>query len=358
MKPAIIHCVLSLAMSLIAALPVFATPQTQAVSSPDLRGIEAERLNRHLLERLENLQNTDGSWGPMIHSISATTAETLQNYHVSTTSFAILALHGSGSTMSRGRYMKTIRNGVAWLRKEQNMSTGMFSNLAGNEALVAQAVATLAMSEVYCFTKSPLMKRSARKGLDAILHLQRPHQAWPATTSEQAPSDVLTTSWMLHALIIGQDCKIAVPETSLDCGLEWLSKQPGNYAGSRWMFLQLLRSPPKDWDTKIGPPQAQQLGERSEQIRLATSRLSIPNQDGQLERGYYLTHARMLWNPSAWRDGHQMAIADFHARATPSALRPLAARTAALQALILQAKYRYSPQYPRMVKVLLPSANK
>ena len=177
MKQSIIHGVFILAMSLLAALPVFAIPQTQATSSPDLRGIEAERLNRHLLKRLEDLQNVDGFWGPTALSQSTTTADTLHNYQVSTTSFALLALHGSGSTVSRGRYMETIRDGVGWLRDRQDMSTGLFSKLDGKDALVTHAVASLAMAEVFHFSQSPLIKRNARKGIAAILYFQRPHQA-------------------------------------------------------------------------------------------------------------------------------------------------------------------------------------
>jgi hypothetical protein len=84
-----------------------------------------------------------------------------------TTGLVLLAFLGAGETHKHGRYKKMVRNGLKWLKQQQDPA-GFF---APQEDRGGHAIAALAMAEAYCLTSSPLFKQSATVGIQAVERL-------------------------------------------------------------------------------------------------------------------------------------------------------------------------------------------
>ncbi len=329
MKISIAYGLMVGAMSLLAALPIFAQPQSQRfnINTPELK---AEHLAGQLLRQLAKQQYDDGSWGYSSQTSRRASEATRHNHRVGTTGLAVMAFLGQGSTMSKGYFRPNVRNGIKWLRDVQSMHTGLFSNPDGEGALVAHAIATIAMAEAYYFDKSPLLKRNARKASTAIFNSQVPYQAWRRMPSATGACDVMTTSWMVHALITIQDCNITVPDTSLYSGIDWLVSQPGTDASSRWLFLQLLRPKPEFAEAAGCHHLASYMQTRVDQIRRNPPKLNHPESDAHLEQGYFLSQAIHHWGNPNWHDHHRDTILRHHRGQKPTIFHLLPARTLAL----------------------------
>lgn len=299
-----------------------------------------------LLERLNFRQTKDGWWSPQRNLSTLESPASKRNQTVATTAFALLAFSGSGHTLNRGQYRTTLRDGVGWLRAQQDLSTGLFTDTEGDDALFAHAVATLALAESYYFSKSPLLKRNLRKATNAIFDLQRPYSAWPAFDDEDSSLDVVTTSWMLHALLVASDCKIQVPSTAIDSGMDWLLSQNSADARCRWIFLELMRPKPDGWKHDQAHPLSPLIGVFVEQQRRDPPYLLNQSDHQKLEAGYFFAHAVHQWGSPRWINGHSGLIKRFHSTYRHGLVRPVSNRTAALQALILQSRYRYARTYP------------
>ena len=130
----------------------------------NLRSSSGEENNRmgsvdHALEWLRLRQRPDGSW----------------DGDVQTTGLVLLAYLGGGQTHKAGRFKKTVRAGLKYLKRQQ-AADGWFTS---RRDPAGQAIATLALCEAHLETKSPIFKASAQQGL-ACLELIGPARD-PAT---------------------------------------------------------------------------------------------------------------------------------------------------------------------------------
>jgi len=120
------------------------------------------------LGRLASTQNADGTWGD-----------------VADTALVLLAFleAGEGETHKSGPHHRQIRAGLASLKQRQHRD-GRFGD---SDSARPHALATLAMTEAYRLTNSPLFKQSARQGLALILEDPgAPRSAWAGSALRAA----------------------------------------------------------------------------------------------------------------------------------------------------------------------------
>jgi hypothetical protein len=96
------------------------------------------------------------------------------------TGLALLAFLSAGETHKHGRYKKTVKYGLRFLKQIQHPD-GIFAKLGDARAPLDHAIATTAMVEAYGTTASPLFKQSAQlaiEGLQTLKDLIGSDAAW------------------------------------------------------------------------------------------------------------------------------------------------------------------------------------
>jgi len=83
------------------------------------------------------------------------------------TGLALLAFLSAGESHKHGKYKRTVRNGLKFLKQIQRPD-GCFMLPNTPRSNRDHAIATLAMVEAYAITASPLFKQSAQQGVNAI----------------------------------------------------------------------------------------------------------------------------------------------------------------------------------------------
>ncbi len=142
------------------------------------------------------------------------------------TGLSILAFLGAGETHKHGRYKKTVREGLKYLKQIQD-SEGCFGPRDSDDFLLQHAICTLAMSEAYGLTASPLFKQSAQSGIDFLVAAVRPGaDAWGRKVRD-SQVDAATSFWAICVLKSAKAAGRRVPQESFAGFRAWLSKATG-----------------------------------------------------------------------------------------------------------------------------------
>jgi hypothetical protein len=189
-------------------------------------------------------QKPDGSWDPggstVRHEFDPQEAGPTQS-DIGATSLALLAILTTGDTHKTGRYRKTVRSGMKILVKFQKSDSALVSE-SGPDLHRQRALATLALTEVYRKTHSPLFQAAAQHGIDVLVR-DRP-----------AVRDAKTRAWILLAFSSARLGGLDVPaEAGLDDALREFSAPNDS---TEWFFATLAafrggRPAWKPWIAKI-----------------------------------------------------------------------------------------------------------
>jgi hypothetical protein len=137
------------------------------------------------------------------------------------TAFGLLPFLGAGITHKAPlekrsiNYQKTVEAGLKYLMAKQNKE-GDFGG-----GMYSHGLACIAMCEAYGLTTDPLLKISAQRGIDYIVHAQGPGGGWdygPRSTR----IDTSVGGWQLMALKSGQMAGLNVPTATLKGAEKWL----------------------------------------------------------------------------------------------------------------------------------------
>ncbi len=98
----------------------------------------------------------------------------------------------------RIRFADTVRNGLRWLRDQQD-AEGSFARQEG-EFMYDHAIPALAMTEAaWLVTGTPLYKAPAQRGIDFLVQAQNPGAGWRYSVRPHV-SDTSVTGWAVMAL--------------------------------------------------------------------------------------------------------------------------------------------------------------
>ncbi|KAA0209560.1 hypothetical protein EDM80_14770 [bacterium] len=160
---------------------------------------------------------------------------------VALTSLCILAFTASGQGPRHGPYASTVRKAMLFVRKAQ----GNHGGFAGDEQFApffGQALATLAMAELYALSGDIHLRQSAQAALDFTLQRRIPFSGWGPAPGVQQPS-LFETCMHAFAFLGAQQCGIGFecPRTweGVAKALEWLARQPKSKPAENAEFEEL-----------------------------------------------------------------------------------------------------------------------
>jgi len=179
------------------------------------------------LEWLKEHQDEEGMWdcdGFMKHDENAPVCDGAGNamYDPGVSGLALLAFLGAGETHKHGRYQKTVREGLRYLKQIQDPE-GCFGPRQSNHFTYNHAIGALAMAEAYGMTGSPLFKASAQNAIDFVHKCQNPYLAWRYGVRPQ-DNDTSVTGWMVMALKSAKISGLRVDDAAFQGVKAWLDK--------------------------------------------------------------------------------------------------------------------------------------
>lgn len=131
------------------------------------------------------------------------------HYDLGVTGLALLAFLGAGETHKHGRFKRSVREGLKYLKQVQD-DEGCFGPRERGDFIYHHTIAALAMCEVFKLTLSPLFKQSAQQGVDFLVN--RPH---PDTT---------VTVCALLTLVSAREAGLRVDEQAFAAARRWLDQ--------------------------------------------------------------------------------------------------------------------------------------
>jgi Ca-activated chloride channel homolog len=186
------------------------------------------------LEWLKNHQHSDGYWDSdgfeAQCKLNRCGGKGQAHRDPGVTGLAALAFLGTGETHKTGRYRRTVRNALKYLKAIQD-AEGCFGPRTHASFLLDHAQAALAMIEAYALTGSPLFKQSAQNAVDFILKSQNPDLGW-GRGERALENDVGVTAWMVLALQAAKEAgKLRVEPKAVAAALAWLDKTTDRATG-------------------------------------------------------------------------------------------------------------------------------
>jgi hypothetical protein len=160
------------------------------------------------LQWLAQHQSVSGGWSnhAFHESGKCTCSEPGQLFDVAGTAFGLLPFLGAGETPTRGRYARTVRNGLGFLLAQQKPEGKFSDNMYEN------ALATLVVCETYGITKDKRYLLPAQLAVHFIVQAQHPEGSWGYTPG--AKGDTSITGWQFSALKAGYYAGLSVPSTT------------------------------------------------------------------------------------------------------------------------------------------------
>ena len=171
-------------------------------------------------------QDEDGKWdcdGFMKHDDPG--SETCNGpgnavHDVGVTGLALLAFLGDGSTMRSGPYKENIKQGVKWLRNQQQ-ENGLFGSNASHDFIYDHAIAAYAMCEAYGLSKYKLLRDCAQRGLNYLESHRNPYSVWRYQPRDQ-DNDTSVTAWAVMAYEAGKYFGLTVNDEALKLAVTFL----------------------------------------------------------------------------------------------------------------------------------------
>ena len=183
------------------------------------------------LDWLRDHQAPEGYWDcdgfdGYCGKIGSTTCGGLGNptHDVGMTGLALLAFLGEGSTTTQGTYKETVKRGIDWLRKQQDRDTGQIGERSSHDFIYDHAIAALAITEAYYFSRNPILKRTAQKAINFINSARNAYGAWRYDVPPIGENDTSVTGWMVLALTSAKEAKLDIDPEALSDSLLWLDE--------------------------------------------------------------------------------------------------------------------------------------
>ncbi len=202
------------------------------------------------LKWLVDHQDEDGKWdcdGFMKHDTQGEACDGPGNgvHDVGVTGLALLAFLGDGSTMRAGPYKETIKNGVKWLR-DQQQDNGLFGTNASNDFIYGHAIATYAMCEAFGLSNYTLLKKNAQNGINYLEQHRNPYSVWRYQPRDN-DNDSSVTGWCVMAYESAKYFKLQVNDNALKLAETW--------------FDQVTDANGRAGYTKAGEPSSRHMGD-------------------------------------------------------------------------------------------------
>ncbi|MCK6481092.1 MAG: terpene cyclase/mutase family protein, partial [Planctomycetes bacterium] len=143
-------------------------------------------------------------------------------YDPGITALATLAFLGAGETHRTPKHGETVAKALKYLKSIQD-AEGCFGPRTSSHFTYNHALCTLAMSEAFALTQSPLFQESAQAGVNFALSAQNPYLGWRYGVRPQ-DNDTSVTSWMVMALRSAKAAGLSVDDAAFEGAIAWFDK--------------------------------------------------------------------------------------------------------------------------------------
>ncbi len=160
---------------------------------------------------LKRNQQRDGSW-----SLTGDYADGagVEN-KVAATAMALLAFQGAGHTDRAGEHAKTVERGWKYLLGELDADGNFIQgSLVVQHRTYSQAMATIALCELYAMTGDSALREQAQKTIDYAVAWQAAEGGWRYVPKSE--SDMSVSGWYVMALQSARMSKLDVPTGAIE----------------------------------------------------------------------------------------------------------------------------------------------
>jgi len=138
------------------------------------------------------------------------------------TGLALLAFLGHGQTHRVGKFKRTVRRGLKYMKGVQQ-SSGCFGHTEGESWIYNHALGTMAMCEAYAVTRDNVLKAPAQKAVDYMVQAQNPGYGWKYEPRD-GKNDTSVTGWMVLALKAAKMGKLNIPQDAFNGAIAWFDR--------------------------------------------------------------------------------------------------------------------------------------
>ena len=176
---------------------------------------------------LKNHQDEDGKWDCdqfMKHDVEGEICDGAGNavHDVGVTGLALLAFLGDNNTMRAGPYKQVVKDGVKWLR-EQQQENGLFGTNTSHDYIYDHAIAAYAMCEAFGLSNYRLLKPVAQKAVNYLESHRNPYSVWRYQPRDN-DNDTSVTGWAIMAYESGEFFGLTINKTALQLSETWLDQ--------------------------------------------------------------------------------------------------------------------------------------
>ncbi len=208
-------------------IPAATSPAPSAFTTSE--GADAAALARFASEQLLN-----GSWLP---AASANLPEPELVAVTETTALVLLAYQSAGQTQKTGKYKDVVRRGYQFLLNAAGVNDAMplqrMRFPKHDSTHRSQALATLALCELYPFTHDDQLAVAAQQAINQICDSQHiPSGVWLDSDGNNVPNEVIY--WQLLALRQAHLAYLKVPAKNIQALQRWFQARPKTTAPPQW----------------------------------------------------------------------------------------------------------------------------
>lgn len=138
------------------------------------------------------------------------------------TGLALLALMGDGNTAGRGALKDNVVLGIRWLLSQQDPATGRIASSGAIDSIYDHILATLALTECYHFSKSPVLEPRVQAAIDYLQLGRNRGAGFRYEVPPDGKSDMSVTAWATITLFSAKEAGLAVDEHAFESILSWL----------------------------------------------------------------------------------------------------------------------------------------
>jgi hypothetical protein len=170
------------------------------------------------LEWLKRNQRKDGTW-----SLTGPYTDGAQNENrTAATAMALLAFQGAGHTHLVGSYQDVVKRGSQALLKMQNPDGDFWKGTLGHHRLYSQAMATIAVCELYGMTQDSQLRSAAERAVAYAVKAQDSLGGWRYQPGFD--SDTSVSGWFMMGLQSARMAHLDVPDETLTRLSEFLDR--------------------------------------------------------------------------------------------------------------------------------------
>ncbi len=178
-----------------------------------------ERVVDDALVFLLHHQSKEGFWDSDQFMLNcASNAEKLcdgrgaPDYDIPLTALSVLCYLGYGHTHRVGKYKKTVRSTLDWLKARQS-KLGFFGELKDRHDMTRQTMAAMAICEAYAVTRDSKLLEAATKAIKFVLSQQQEDGGWK-DGKRRGGSSAIVTTWAVLAMKAAKAARLDVPDES------------------------------------------------------------------------------------------------------------------------------------------------